>query len=61
MERRERWFVVVATAAALVVAVAFAFTVHHPAAEKGCSSEIVAGFMGGETHVVCATGASEQP
>jgi hypothetical protein len=55
MARRDRWFVALATAVALAVAGAFALTVHQRAAPKGCTTEIVAGFMGGETHVRCSS------
>ena len=54
MARRDRWFVALATVAAAAVTCVFALASHHASTPKGCSTEIVAGFMGGETHLVCA-------
>jgi hypothetical protein len=54
---RDVWFIgaVVLLAVALIpVAVLFSGGRHAPPA--GCKTVIRAGFMGGETHVVCASG-----
>jgi hypothetical protein len=53
MARRDRWFVALATVAAVAVTCAFALTLHQRATPKGCSTEIVAGFMGGVTQLRC--------
>jgi hypothetical protein len=55
MPRRDRWFIALAAAVAVAATSAFALTIHQPATPKGCTTEIVAGPMGGETHVRCGS------
>jgi hypothetical protein len=57
VSRRDLWFIggVASLAVALTpVAVVLSERGHH-APRAGCKTVIVAGFMGGETHTVCAS------
>ena len=56
VRRRDVWFIGAVTL--LVVAltpVAVLLSGSHHAPPAGCKTVIVAGFMGGETHTVCAS------
>jgi hypothetical protein len=54
VQPRDRMFIGAAAVAAAAVTAAFLLTGHHQSTPNGCRTEIVAGFMGGETHLVCA-------
>ncbi|HLX18785.1 MAG TPA: hypothetical protein VKR23_01420 [Gaiellaceae bacterium] len=54
MSARDRWFLgLAAVAVAVFTPVAVLLSGHRQATPPGCRTEIVAGFMGGETHTVC--------
>ncbi|HEY2072814.1 MAG TPA: hypothetical protein VGG88_04490 [Gaiellaceae bacterium] len=55
VQPRDRWFIGLAAIAAAASTAGFALTSHHQPPPAGCVSTIVVGFMGGETHVTCAT------
>jgi hypothetical protein len=54
LQSRDRLFIGLAAVAAVVLTSAFLLLGHHQSTPAGCTTEIVAGFMGGETHLVCA-------
>jgi hypothetical protein len=53
VQPRDRLFIGIAAAAAIVLTSAFLLFFHHQSTPAGCTTEIVAGVMGGETHLVC--------
>jgi hypothetical protein len=56
VQGRDRWFIgVVALVAAALTPVAVLLSGGHHAPPAGCTTVIRAGFMGGETHVVCSS------
>jgi phosphatidylserine synthase len=55
LQSRDRWFIGIAAVAAVVVTAVFLLLAHRQTIPEGCTTEIVAGFTGGETHLVCAS------
>lgn len=55
LQARDRWFIGFAAVAVIVVTAGFLLMSHRQSTPEGCTTEIVAGFMGGETHLVCAS------
>lgn len=56
VRRRDVWFIgAVALLAAALTPVAVLMSGGHQAPPAGCKTVIRAGFMGGETHTVCAS------
>jgi hypothetical protein len=56
VRRRDVWFIgAVALLAAALTPVAVLMSGGHHAPPAGCKTVIRAGFMGGETHTVCAS------
>ena len=55
VQPRDRLFIGLVAVAAVVLTSAFLLLGHHQSTPPGCTTEIVAGFMGGETHLVCAS------
>ncbi|MBV8065965.1 MAG: hypothetical protein JOY73_10600 [Actinobacteria bacterium] len=55
MSARDRWFLgLAAVAVAVFTPVAVLLSGHRQATPPGCTTQLVAGFMGGQTQTVCA-------
>ena len=56
VRRRDVWFIgAVALLAVALTPVAVLLSGGHDATPQGCTTVIRAGFMGGETHIVCGS------
>jgi hypothetical protein len=56
VQTRDRLFIVIAAVAAAALPAAFVLAGHgRHALRPNCTTTIVAGFMGGETHTVCTS------
>jgi hypothetical protein len=56
VQRRDRVFIGIAAVAAVALPTAFVLAGHgRHALHPSCTTTVVAGFMGGETHTVCAS------
>ncbi len=55
LQTRDRLILGLAAIAAASTPAALFLTAHQHQPPSGCKTEIVAGFMGGETHTICDT------